>query len=154
MVFDAVLTKESQIGAAFVILLASSSAGVIVSALRGLIDGIVLCKKTTRLNYGSLTDSSVREAFNDAIRNTYRFVQACGNMCLSILIFLVLKYFLVGKGFCANSEAQPVLLFLGIITVIVLCISYLLGLPKSHDILVTILNEPKKGVTNELKKET
>ena len=152
MIFDALLTKDSQLGAGFLILVASSIAGVIVSAVRGLILDSIQEKtgvSKPSFKYSSITDPSVHEAFKDAISNTYRFAQSYGNMSMSFAIFLLFKYAIARH----SINAQLSIFFIICTIVIILFICYRSYLRTTYEAIDEILKKSEKEVQNEEEKK-
>lgn len=147
MIFDAALSRETLIGASFLILLFSSTAGVIVSAARALILDNIYIKSSNikaEFNWSSLTISSKYEAFKGSIENKYRFAQSYGNMFLSVVFLFILK--------CAFTTIRiqtqwPILLIM-LITIAILFFSYIFSLNETYKTINEILEGKPESINS------
>ena len=91
--FNLSLAPDSGLSAELGIGLFSIAAGIIISAIRDLVLDTIQSKigvtKPT-LDYSKLSDANIRNEFNDAINNTYKFAQFYGNMF--VVIFLLVEF--------------------------------------------------------------
>lgn len=92
--FDAVLDKDKNLGASFLILVGSLVVGLIISAFRDLVLDRVHYKtgvKSVAFNYGKFVDKDKRSVLEDLIGNKYRFYQFYGNIMVAFLFLLIAR---------------------------------------------------------------
>lgn len=94
-IFQALFDKDKTVGASVIMLVASVACGVFVSAVRGLLlDWIQEATGVQQpdTDYARLINTDIRQAFNDAIDNTYRYAQAYGNLAIALFVHLFLRH--------------------------------------------------------------
>ena len=151
-VFDAVLIKDSQIGASFLLLLGATAAGVIISAVRGnIIDQFMIWFGVTKpdIDYGKLSDQDIREAFDILINEQYRYAQSYGNFFLSLLFLLATKYFFSN----INISTQRPLMIIILTSDLLMLICYGIYLNKAHKSLNNLTEEKSSATENTSIKE-
>ena len=102
--FAQVVTKDSTVGASFLLLVGGLVVGTVVSGLRAVsLDGLIMWNKP-KLNFRSLAVKDTRVAYKDALNNTYRFYQFYGNMFLALGFYVVVRYVLAGVDYRKEKE--------------------------------------------------
>jgi hypothetical protein len=140
-VFNLVLSKDSSVGATFIIFLAALAIGIIVSALRGLVlDAIQFKSGVSRLpqiNLGKIRDPNVLSAFKEAINNVYRFSQFYGNMAVALTMLLAFKFIIAGDSIASSWAVFTCL----VITIVALVVSHRRQLKETYVAMSKILAE-------------
>ena len=97
--FTQVVTKDTTVGATFLLLIGGLVVGTLVSGLRAVfLDGLLVWDKP-EFNFGNLSNKDTRTAYKDAVANTYRFYQFYGNMLLALGFYVVVRYALTGVDY-------------------------------------------------------
>jgi|SRR5579862_1282302 len=102
--FTQVVTKDTQVGASFLLLVGGLVVGTVISGLRAVWLDRVLVWHKPKFNFRGLAAKDTRAAYKDAIANTYRFYQFYGNMFLALGFYVVVRYVLVGVDY--HNEKQ------------------------------------------------
>ncbi len=133
---DSITVKESVLGSGVIILVSSTGIGLVISAMRGFLD--IFHESTGvekhEIDFGRFADSSIREAYKNAVDNTFRLSQTYGNMAIGITILIACAYF-----FTDNSIFTWFFLFL-VYTAVFLFYCHRVYLQHTYDIIGRIFN--------------
>ncbi len=130
---------SADLGVGLFVILYSLAAGVVISAIRAQILDVLQRKTgvpTATLNYAKLKDESTLKAFKEAIANTYRFSQFYGNMFISLVLLIAVKY-----QSLTSLKSEPFLFVLLLGTAVVLFISHRRELRDTYLLLHEILKD-------------
>ena len=151
-VFNAVLIKDSQIGASFLLLLGATAAGVIISGVRGnIIDQCMTWFGVSKpdIDYEKMSDQNIREAFDIIINEQYRYAQSYGNFFLSLLFLLATKFFFSN----IDIRTQWPLMTIILTTDLLMLICYGIYLNKAHESLINLTKQKSLATENTSIKE-
>jgi hypothetical protein len=141
--FAQVVTKDTTVGASFLLLVGGLVVGTVVSGLRAVsLDGLIMWNKP-KLNFRSLGVKDTRVAYKDALNNTYRFYQFYGNMFLALGFYIVVRYVLAGIDYRKEKE----LFGLDLIVLVGLFFQSRQSLKSTYNVLGQILGVEPPGLT-------
>jgi hypothetical protein len=141
--FTQVVTKDTTVGASFLLLVGGLVVGTVISGLRAVWLDRVLVWHKPKFNFRSLAAKDTRAAYKDAIANTYRFYQFYGNMFLALGFYVVARYVLVGVDY--HSEKQ--LAGLDVVVLLGLFLQARKSLKSTYDVLGQILGVEPPGLS-------
>lgn len=146
--FDAVLDKDKNLGASFLILVTALVLGLIVSAFRDLALDRLHYKtgvEFVQFNYGKFLDEDRRAALEELIANKYRFYQFYGNTMVALLFLLIAR--MVKENICN----YPTLFILNLLAVVILFIASREALTDMFDTYKGIAAEIDKSIGTSAK---
>ncbi len=141
--FEQVVSKDSNVGASFLLLVAGLIVGTVVSGLRAVSLDLLIMWHKPKLNFGSITAKDTRVAYKEAVNNTYRFSQFYGNMFLALGFYLVVRYMLAGVAIQSESK----LFFLNLIVLAGLLVQSAKSVRNAYKVMEQILGVVAPGLT-------
>jgi hypothetical protein len=141
--FTQVVTKDSTVGASFLLLVGGLVVGTVISGVRAVTLDWILVWHKPKLKFRSLADKDTRIAHKEAINNTYRFYQFYGNMVLALAFYISVRYLLAGVDY----HKEKVLFGMDLVVLLALLIQSRKSLNSTYNVLSQILGVETPGLS-------